>query len=406
MQQRKPKGYWTKEKVLEEAKKCKSAKEFYKSFFYKMSKRLNIHKECVKVLPLKTNPQGYWTKERVLQEAKKCKTRTEFYKSPAGSAANKLGIIKQCVSHLESKTKPRSYWTKEKVLEKSREYQTRTDFHKSGVLYSIAKELGIHSECTEHMKWKSDKKKRALYAFEFSDKSVYVGLTYNYDARYKQHMRDHKTIVEKCKMFDCKFVKYNVWFDSSEVGNKEKDLMEKYKQNGWVLINKKAGGGQGFVGPYWTKEKIFEESKKYTNVCDFKSKANGARGAAIKLGIYEECTQHMHRKITFWNRENVIIEAKKYQTRTRFRKGSRPAYDKAKELGIFEECVKHMYFKKTKPQGYWTKEKVLDECKKIKTVRELRHQHQTLYVMAFEFDIYKQCTSHMKRGKSGPKRTK
>lgn len=50
---------------------------------------------------------------------------------------------------------------------------------------------------------------RAIYAFEHPDKTVYVGLTCDYDRRYAEHMRNSDILIEKEKIGGQIFVKLN-----------------------------------------------------------------------------------------------------------------------------------------------------------------------------------------------------
>ena len=54
-------------------------------------------------------------------------------------------------------------------------------------MYARIKDRGLDDKAFAHMKVLGDRKKRMIYAYEFPDHSVYVGLTFNYDKRDKEH---------------------------------------------------------------------------------------------------------------------------------------------------------------------------------------------------------------------------
>lgn len=77
---------------------------------------------------MKTKPNGYWTKERVFEEARKYRTRKEFEKG-CGSAyvtARRNGWLPEMTWFINGKIK----WTKEKVFEEARKYRTKEEFKK------------------------------------------------------------------------------------------------------------------------------------------------------------------------------------------------------------------------------------------------------------------------------------
>ena len=96
---------------------------------------------------------------------------------------------------------------------------------------------------------------RGLYAIEHLDKSVYVGLTYNYKHRYNGHMTGKGAtailLQEKFKIFGHTFVTYGVFYPIEIAGQKESELIDQYRNNGWSVLNKaKAGslGGNSTIG--------------------------------------------------------------------------------------------------------------------------------------------------------------
>ena len=68
--------------------------------------------------------------------------------------------------------------------------------------------------------------------------------------------------------------------------------------------------------PRWTHERVRAEALKYQKKIDFKTAANGAVHYAVKHGIYNEITSHMHSHGNVkWTHELVFEEAKKYSVK-------------------------------------------------------------------------------------------
>ena len=76
---------------------------------------------------------------------------------------------------------------------------------------------------------------------------------------------------------------------------------------------------------YWTKEQVFEESKKYKTRTEFSINSKRAYLVAWKNKWLDEMIW-LPLKVKKWNDELVIDESKKYTTRSEFEKGSGSAY--------------------------------------------------------------------------------
>ena len=85
--------------------------------------------------------------------------------------------------------KPNGYWTKERCYDIALKYDTRKEFSKH-VAHKIAQKHNWLDEICYHMKIIGNIKKRCIYAIEFSDNNVYVGLSYNYEKRFLEHLID------------------------------------------------------------------------------------------------------------------------------------------------------------------------------------------------------------------------
>ena len=78
----KPKGYWTKEKCIEEGSKFNSKKEFREKspICYKISLR-NNWLEVTSHMNILVKPKNYWNYDNCLKEALKYNSKKEFMKN-------------------------------------------------------------------------------------------------------------------------------------------------------------------------------------------------------------------------------------------------------------------------------------------------------------------------------------
>ena len=77
----------------------------------------------------------------------------------------------------------------------------------------------------------------------------------------------------------------------------------------------------------WTKDMVFDESKKYKSRAEFQYGSPSAYDYAYDNKLLDEMTWLSHRKI--WNKKKVFDESKKYSSRGEFQDECPSAYDLA-----------------------------------------------------------------------------
>ena len=154
-----------------------------------------------------------------------------------------------------------------------------------------------------------------------------------------------------------------------------------YADCGWTVLNiAKTGIGSSSVGGCkrkWTEDTIREAAKCCISRTDFMEKFSGAYSAACSLGIIDELfsSKRIHRKKK-WTEEEVRKEAKRYNTKTDFYKGSKTAYQVAYSLGIVDE----LFPNGRKPKGYWNVfEHHIEEAKGCKTKMDYYKKNACAY---------------------------
>ncbi len=187
---RNKKGYWSKDKCREEALKYNSRSDFCNNnqHAYKISLDNDWLDYICSHMETFSQPKGYWTYEKCKNEALKYKTRKQFKKkcSTAFSTSYTNFWMDDVCSHMTRVRKP---WTKEECKEEAIKYKIRNDYKNGSSSYNAALKNKWIDEICYHMK-KYEKQNRCIYAYEFDDKCVYVGLTKNIKTRKHQHKKN------------------------------------------------------------------------------------------------------------------------------------------------------------------------------------------------------------------------
>ena len=131
--------------------------------------------------------------------------------------------------------------------------------------------------------------------------------------------------------------------------------------------------------PRWTREAVFEESKKYSTRREFEINSSGAYSKALAQGWLDEMPW-LELKRKSWTREEVFEESRKYNSRVSFSKGAVSAYDIARR----EKWLDEMPWLVKLSHGKWTKEDVFMEAKKYPSRKAFRVGNETAYRTALK----------------------
>ena len=384
---------WTKEKVFEEARKYNTKWEFGKGCrgAYQSALRNGWLDEMDWFEELH-KPRNYWTKERVFEEARKYNTKWEFGKGCGGAykSAYKNGWLSEMNWFVKPNIVCNKKWTKERVFEEARKYQTRKILQiNCNRAYNVARVNGWLDE----MDWLEDGRLKLFtdkidcvyrYLWEIN-KTVYVGRTINRKKRDKSHRREgtvYKYALNNfLKIPQMEIIEDNLTIE--EGLDREDYWVNYYKNNGYNVLNiAKTGKTCGSLGAIksgkWSKKNVFEEAKKYQTRTEFRKKCRTAYDIAHINGWLDEMDwlEEVHKPNGYWTKERVFEEARKYNTIQELRKGCRGAYDAARRKELFEEIDWLEDFKNVKEKtnrsnkkvkNFWTKESVFEESKKYST---------------------------------------
>ena len=327
-----------------------------------------------------------WTKERCQLETLKYMTYSELMK---GSPSTYTKIVKKrwqkelCSHFLEIK-KHKYYWTKEKCQEEALKYETRSMFSKMCVSgYCKAWENKWLDDICIHMRTLGNKYKRCIYVYEFSDNVAYIGLTFNAHERSLQHMK-RGPISKYLKInSDFTFKKLTEYIDVESAKIKEREYIEYYKKNNWIMLNSMIGGAIGGGQRKWTKEKCQEEALKHTCIKDYSSNSLSYRSAIRNKWLDEICS-HMSRtknKSGYWTKEKCEESILRCKTMSEFRESYKGAYSTC--LKNNWDVFSHLSKSDTKPFGYWTKERCQEEALKYTRRSDL----QKYCISAYQISI-------------------
>ena len=194
---------------------------------------------------------------------------------------------------------------------------------------------------------------RCIYAYEFSEtNSVYVGLTYSMELRQvKRRNKSGDTVTMYINQTGIIPI-YKQLTDYVEVEQAiklEEEFVNKYKNNGWNILNKARTGSIGWTGRKhryddldYVKSIIF----KYKSVGDLIKKNNALylkiRDNGWRDIIYPMLSYKKRYSSSFWTKENLIEFTKKFTNIKDFEKEFTCAYRIARRNGWINEICQHM----------------------------------------------------------------
>ena len=252
-------------------------------------------------------------------------------------------IIKRIlIEHLNEQRTPK--WTKESAHQEALKYGTRNEFKRGNQsAYQAAWKNKWLDDITTHMIPVGNLHRRMIYAYEFPDNSVYVGLTFNRDTRDKSHTdvnniyspvarhRQNTGLIPK-------YIEISEYIDAQQAQNLENCTIEKYKQEGWTILNTSKGGSLGRCQRFWTKEMIYKEALKYDTKNEFRQGSNSAFQIASRNGWLDDITKHMTPvDRVLWTYDKTKEFAKKFDSRYKMFVASPAAYNRARRQGWLDD---------------------------------------------------------------------
>ena len=259
---KKPKGYWTKERVLEEASKYNSMIEFVRNAggAYNVARRNGWIPDVwdANFFERQGVVDGYWTKERILEEASKYNSMVEFQRNAGGAynTAYKNGWLPDVwnAGFFERLCKPVGFWDLEHVLEEASKYNSMVEFKRNARgAYAAARRNGWIPE---------------VWAAGFFEQQKVVGGYWT-----KEHVLEEAS-------------KYS---SMAEFQRNAGGAYTTAHKNGWLpdVWDANFFERQKAVDGYWTLKTILEEAAKYSSMAEFVRNARVAYAVAYRDGFLD-----------------------------------------------------------------------------------------------------------------------
>ena len=131
----------------------------------------------------------------------------------------------------------------------------------------------------------------------------------------------------------------------------------------------------------WTKEKCYETAKDYKDIGSFCKENQVAYVIALRNGWLKDYSWLERKKLPngFWTKELVLEEAQKYSTPRDFEEGNKQAYNAARNHGWMKECT---WFIKPKNAKKWDYNTCFEEAQKFTSRQDFRMNSTTAYTVA------------------------
>ena len=359
-----------KNKMLEEACSHMSCQTVPRGYWQNYNNCYNAAKQCITASEFeKKYPQAYRT-----ARLKKWKKDYTWFVS-----AYDLGNQKNVK------------WTYETCAEESKKYKTRSEFQKGrvGAYNKSLKKGWIDDFVWLNRGLDIYGNPDCVYKYEFYDfKTVYIGRTINKKDRDRAHIfNTHKDAVAKFAFINkIPVPEMEILADNLtlEEGQQLEDKWKKhYTKQGYNVLNKGiTGKNKGSIGSIgwgkWNYESCYQEAKKYTTRKEFQNNNVSAYTRALQYNWLEDYKWFKPARTgqTKWSKERCYEEAKKYIYIEDFRQLSNIAYIKSRKcgwLGTYNWLSNKPKQSKIPKSIFWTKEKCYEEAKKYKTRTEFQY---------------------------------
>lgn len=171
------------------------------------------------------------------------------------TAMIKLG----CLDELFPPRKVLKY-SDEYLIERASKYKHVKDLNANEpkILHAIY-DHGIEKKALQHMMPLGNRKWKMIYSYEFPDNTVYVGLTYDRERRKKDHRTEKGSAVYKHIKktgLEPKYCELTELLPVDEAQMMEGEYVERYRQQGWKILNVVATGGIGSSTPTVDRDKV------------------------------------------------------------------------------------------------------------------------------------------------------
>ena len=364
-----------------------------------------------------------------------CKKHGEFWQIPSSHISGH-GCVK-CSTDRSIK------YNKEICLTTARTCTSRVEFvNKYRGMVECAKRNGWYEECCAHMGTRGNKQ-RVIYAYEFEEAhAAYIGLTFKMEVRNKRHHKEG-AVFEFAKLHGIEIPKPRIltdYMDQEEASIQEGVWLQKYKDWGWMILNRlKTGslGGQELLDydiakiedsmqgydklddwdnshssyrEYIRQHNLdylldkhfpdrmrriyddYEECRKAYSQCESIRQVHdifpGALAAAKRHGWHKELSELCRASKVKFTREIYMALVSKYKTLKEFRHEQKSAYNRIVHNGwndLLEPLVRELH-----PDYNFSIEEIKAFCENAGEYKTLKANHPEIlnYCWYKKIDIY------------------
>lgn len=242
-------------------------------------------------------------------------------------------------------------WTFDACKEVAAQYTTRMDFaYAHSGAYDAAKRNKWMNDICSHMPAIGHKYNRCIYAYEFSDNTVYVGLTCSILARNQAHIsvgnrsysavREHMINTGLTPILK-QLTGYIVYWKASQ---EEGRWVAQYKADGWTTLNRISTGTLGVKKSIYTKEKCKEILLSYEYKRDIYLNHPNLFTRCIRYGWHASLIKKLKLKQRsfYWTKERCAEVAKSVSTVKELSQNNRTVYNAILNNGWKDELMGHL----------------------------------------------------------------
>jgi hypothetical protein len=215
-------------------------------------------------------------------------------------------------------SKIRHQWTDEEIIQVASHYRHKGEWKRStNRLHSAAYQAAlarpeVFTKATAHMTPKAHPYSGSyiIYAYEFIDHHVYIGLTFTPAIRRSMHMQRGRVFehAKICSGFTYKILEEKI-ASPQEAMLRERHWIEQY-QTDWTLLNISPGGSLGTIQiSKWTKEAVITEARKYSSKQAWIDGSQVSYRLAKREGWFEEASAHMPNRVMGIGKDRIFTAA-------------------------------------------------------------------------------------------------
>lgn len=257
---------------------------------------------------------------------------------------------------------PSTKWPFEICKELALKCKSRSEFERTynGAYRASVNRKWMNDICG-HMAPLGNRFNRCIYAYEFPDNSVYVGLTYSIEARNKVHTNSGSIVNNSAVKehilktgLTPKLNQLTGYIHYLEASKEEANWVEKYRASGFTILNKRSIGSLSLRNTLYTKEKCKEILLSYEYKID---------ALRHHPNIFTLCKNHRwhvalikkmickKKPSNYWNKRRCAKLAKSVSSVAELMKKNRAAYNAILKNGWKYEVMGHLNI--TKPHNHW-----------------------------------------------------